>query len=66
MEKQPNRGTPPYLSDGRTHEVKVLLCLGVETEGAAGVHAAEGHLPGVLTMERLERTGEDRAQRRCE
>ena len=51
--------TTPYLTDGRAHGLKVLLRLGVETEGAAGVHAAEGHLSGVLTVERLDRPGEE-------
>ena len=54
---------PPYLIDGGAHGAKVLLRLGVETEGAAGVHAAEGHLPGVLTVERLEKTPEEHGER---
>lgn len=42
-----------YHSNGRTKRLKVLLVLCVKADGAAGVHAAEGHLFRRTTVERL-------------
>lgn len=43
-----------HLTDSRTQRLKVLLVLGVETDGAARIHAVEGHLFRRATVERLQ------------
>ena len=43
-----------HHTNSRTQRLKVLLVVGVEADGAAGIHTVEGHLFGRATVEGLE------------